>query len=234
MIWRLSGSHLSAAFLASPDPVDRDGLRAEYRRLRLRSHLTSDLHERASLQASAATVARALHGAATGDFDGTVIALLVEGDEQHEYADGDSASLHCTLCFLGPASELTDFEKNRITIVAKRIGEDFAPFTAKNHSHAEFGDTPVQLVEHPSIAEIHDTVLADRTVGFLSDTKDEHPHYLPHVSGLDDREDVRFDRVAAMIGGDTRVFPLTGGTQTETETPDADKDEEPDFLKLGA
>jgi hypothetical protein len=230
--WHLSGSHLTAAFYAPPDPVDRDALRAEYRRLRLRSHLTVDLHERAALQASATTIARALHGAAVGDFDGTVIALLVEGDETHEYGDGDEAALHCTICFLGPASNLTAFEKNRITIIAKRIGEDFGPFTARSQSPAEFGDTPVRLVEHPEIAEIHDTALADRTVGFLADTNETHPHFLPHVSGLDDREDVRFDRVAAMIGGDNRVFPLTGGTQTET--PDADKDEEPDFLKLGA
>lgn len=152
---------------------------------------------------------RAVTAAAAG-FDGAVLALLVAGDDTHTYDDGDAAPLHCTICFLGPASELDAHQQQRCLDMARNIGEDFAPFDAQVVSPAQFGDTPVGLLEHPALTRIRDTALADPTIGELRDANDEHPGYLPHVSGLDDRDRVRFDRVAAMLGGDVTEFPLTG------------------------
>ena len=151
---------------------------------------------------------------AASGFDGAVLALLVAGNDTYAYDDGDEAPLHCTICFLGPASELTPVQKQRCVDMAKRIGEDFAPFDANVVSPAQFGDTPVGLLEAPALNDIRDAALADGTIGALRAANDEHPGYLPHVSGLDDRDSVRFDRVAAMLGGDTTEFPLSGSLET--------------------
>ena len=218
-MWTLSAAHASARFISQPftalvAAATRERMRADYRDVLLRSHRTSDLRERAALQASAAQLREAL--VASG-FDGAVIALLVEGDEQVTYDDGDAAPLHCTICFLGPADALTPVAKRRVETVARRIGEDFAPFEAKVVSPAEFGETPVGILEHPALTDVHAQALADRTISTLVDDNDEHPQWLPHVSGLDDRPTVRFDRVAAMIGGSNTVFPLS-------QTPDSDAD----------
>jgi hypothetical protein len=219
MAWQLSNAHLSAEFVHPRNMTTRrEELCADYRRFLVRSHLTADLHERASLQAAAAHIRQVLRAAA--GFGGTAIVLLAEGDDQVTYNDGNSAPLHCTVCFLGPAADLTPIERERVIVVTKRLGEDFAPFEARVVSPAEFGDETVSLVEHPALNDIRDAALADHTVNWLREQNDEHPNYLPHVSGLDGQESVRFDRIAAMIGGDTsNTYPLAG-----TQTPDADED----------
>jgi len=203
---------------------ERSALRAEYRAVLLASHLTADLRERAALQAAATELRTALYGSG-GQFDGAVIAAMVEGNERHTYDDGDSAPLHCTLCFLGPAAELSTDERDRIVNVTRQISKDYGPFEATVSSDAEFGDTPVRLVEAAALQSMHDDVVGDRVIGGLHTEYNDHPHFVPHVSGLDDRDTVRFDRVAAMLGGDVTTFDLTG------QTPDADADV--DLLKQG-
>lgn len=226
MKWSLSDNHLSGWYIHPPSvaaaEAQRTLLRAEYRALSLRAHQTADLAERAVLQASAAAVRQALY-ASGGAFDGAVLAALVEGDEQHTYDDGDSAPLHCTICFLGSAADLSAVQRQNIISTAARISEDYGPFEAAVTSDAQFGDTPVRLVESSALADIHDDVLANRTIADLSDRYNDHPHFVPHVSGLDDRDTVRFDRIAAMLGGDIHTFDLNG------QTTDADAD----LLKQG-
>jgi hypothetical protein len=222
--WLLSDAHVTSRFLNPPQRVDdRAALRAEYRQTLLASHRATSLHQRAALQASAARLRRSL--TAAGDFDGAVIALLVEGDQEHEYGDGDSAPLHCTICYLGDAAQLTPQQSDAVVVAAKHIGERFAPFDADVQADSEFGDTPVRLVEHPDIESIHTQVLANPEVGTLAADNGTHPHFIPHVSGLDDRDSVRFDRIAAMLGGTTIIIPLTGGTQTPDTDVDADAED---------
>ena len=195
----------------------RAALRAAYRDLSVRSRQTRDLTERATLQASAGVLRQALR--ASGNFDGGVIVLLVEGDDEVDYGDGDTSPLHCTLCFLGDCTDLDDDERSTVLEHTERVSHLIDPFEADVVSPAEFGETPVTLVEHENINGARDYVLEDPTVGALAGFGEEHPGFLPHVSGLDDRETVRFDRIAAMIGGDITEFPLS-----QTQTPDLDAD----------
>lgn len=196
-------------------PDTRTALRAEYRRISVRSRRTRDMNERAALQAAAGALHRALY--ASAGFNGAVIALLVEGDDEVDYEDGDSAPLHCTVCFLGDAADIDDDDLTAILTTTEHVASRIVPFDADVVSPAEFGETPVTLVEHENINGARDYVLADPTIATLAGFGEEHPGYLPHVSGLDDRETVRFDRLAAMIGGDIHEFPL-GQTSTQTLT----------------
>jgi hypothetical protein len=201
-------------------PSERDRLRADYRRAVVRSHLTVDLHERAELQAIAASAWRALTGAA--GFDGCVIALLVEGNEQVEYPDGTTGPKHCTICFCGDAAALDDTQIQALDLTAERIGQFLGPVEADVASPAKFGDTDVWLVESDDIAAARDIAFDDADVAELAIANEDHPHYIPHVSGLGDRDNVRFDRVAVLVGGEKHVFPLAG----PAEPPDVDADME--------
>jgi hypothetical protein len=203
--------------------MDRLAQRQEFRRLSMRAGLAFDPTERQALRASADALYRTLHGAAPGEkqgFSGTVIALLVEGDEAVTYDDGDSAPLHCTIVFLGDTANLNDVDRLAILNTARAISALIDPFEAQVVSAAEFGDTPVWIVEHEDIQAARVIAEEDPTVGALRDANDEHPTFLPHVSGLGDRDTVRFDRVAAMIGGENTIYAL-GET---TQTPDLDDD----------
>ena len=212
MTWLLSGT-------------TRDAVRERYRRAVVRSCLTNDHTQRAALQASAHRLYAALHGSA---FDGAAILLLCEGDDTYKYDDGDEAPLHCTVCFLGNNAELTDEARQRIVETTHLIGASLDPFTANVQAESEFGGTPVRLIEHEELGLARQIALADPTVDALASTYEDHPHYLPHVSGLDDRESVRFDRIAASFGGDDHVFAL-GEPYTPApagfQTPDLDLDE---------
>jgi hypothetical protein len=200
------------------DAETRVAIRAAYRQLSVRSRRTHDMTERASLQAAAGHLRRTLTASA-GQFNGAVIVLLVEGDEEVDYGDGDTAPLHCTLCFLGDAEDLGDDDLSTILTHTERCASQIDPFDAEVVSPAEFGETPVCLVEHENINGARDYVLEDPTVATLAGFGEDHPGYLPHVSGLDDRETVRFDRIAVMTGGDIHEFPLR---KTSTQTTDDD------------
>lgn len=206
-------------------PDDRAVLRASYRRLSIRSHQTTSLRERAALQAAAARIHRALY--ASGQFDGAVLVLLVEGDNEVEYDEGDTAPLHCTVCYLGDAADIDPDDDDRITALAERISNSIDPFDATVVSDATFGETPVKLVEHDNINAARDLAMEDPDVAVIAGFAEDHPGYLPHVSGLDDRETVRFDRLAIMRGGDISEFPL--GALPDTDD-DLDLDEEDDEL----
>jgi hypothetical protein len=212
MTWLLSGT-------------TRDAVRERYRRAVVRSCLTHDHTERAALQASAHHLYAALHASA---FEGAAILLLCEGDDTFKYSDGDEAPLHCTVCFLGNNAELTDEARGQIVDVTGRIAESLDPFTANVQAESKFGDVPVRLVEHDGFGLARQIALADPVVDALAASYEEHPHYLPHVSGLDDRDAVRFDRIAASLGGEDYTFPL-GEPYTPAEpgyqTPDLDLDE---------
>jgi hypothetical protein len=219
--WTLSNGHVTDLYITPRSQVDafeaREQMQADYRRFVMRACLTHDLAERATLQASARRLYATLHGSG---FDGAVLSLLAEGDQTYTYSgESDAAPLHCTLVFLGPAAGMTNIQQDRVVGMARRIGQTFDPFDADVVSPAEFDRTPVRLVEHQTIQDAHDMALADRTISWLNNEHDDHPHYLPHVSGLGDRDTVRFDRVAAMIGGRNHVFPL-GAEPGMTQTAD--------------
>ena len=199
--------------------TERDLLRADYRRAVVRSHLTTNLHERGAQQAIAAAALSALRGSA--EFDGSAIVLLAEGDETVTYPDGTNGPLHCTICYCGPAGELDDNQVAALDHTAERIGQFLPPVEAHVQSPAQFGDTPVWLVESDDIATARDLAFDDGDVAELAIGHEDHPHYIPHVSGLGDRDNVRFDRVAVMVGGEQHVFPLQGPA-----TPDEDVDVE--------
>jgi hypothetical protein len=197
-------------------PEDRDALRSEYRRLSMRAGLAADPVERQALLASVAEIRHALHG--SGGFDGAIIGLLVEGDNEVEYDDGDSAPLHCTIAFLGPHAKLDGADRTAITSLVRRIAAEIDPFEATIVSPARFGETPVKIIEHEDVNLARMLVDEDPTVGPIREANDEHPGFLPHVSGLNGRDTVRFDRVAAMLGGENTIIPLG------TEVPDEDDD----------
>ena len=192
----------------------------------MRSCLTHDHTERAALQASAHHLYAALHASA---FEGAAILLLCEGDDTYEYGDGDEAPLHCTVCFLGNAADLTPDARSRVIDVTGQIGAALDPFEAPVASPAQFGDTPVRLIEHEDLGLARQIALADPYVDALALTYEDHPHFLPHVSGLGDRDTVRFDRIAASLGGDDYVFPLGEAytpAQPGYQTPDIDLDQD--------
>jgi hypothetical protein len=201
-------------------------LREQYRRAVVRAQLTEDLTERAALQASAALLHSELYGsadiglpvledagqappAAAGQFSGGVIALLVEGDESVEYGDGDTAPLHATIAFVGDATEMDDTERAEMIEAARHIGQTIGPFAATPVSAATFGNDEVQIIEHPRLVEVRNLALAPPRIAARAAAA-EHPLWLPHVSGLDDREEVRFDRVGAWLGKERVNFDLTG------------------------
>lgn len=204
----------------------RDAVRDQYRRAMVRSRLTADHTERAALQASARHLYAALHGSA---FEGAAILLLVEGDDTYSYGEGDEAPLHCTVCFLGNAADLTPQARTEIVDTTARIGATLDPFDAPVQAESRFGDTPVRLVEHDDIELARQMALSDPAVDALACAYEDHPHFVPHVSGLDDRDKVRFDRISAAFGGDDFVFPLGQPyepTEPGYQTPDIDLDKQ--------
>jgi hypothetical protein len=212
--WLLSGS-------------TRQSVRAAYRQAVVRSCLTNDQTERAVLQASARRYYSALHASA---FEGGAILLLVEGDDTYRYGDGDEAPLHCTVCFLGNAADMTDEARSEIVDTTGRIAASLSPFDASVQAESEFGDTPVRLIEAEDIGLARQIALASPAIDALASTYEDHPHFLPHVSGLDDRDAVRFDRISASLGGDDYVFPL-GEPYTPAQTGFQTRDQ--DQLRQG-
>lgn len=214
MTWLLSGAAREAA-------------RDQYRRAIVRAALTYDLRERAVLQASARRLFDALHGSA---FDGAAIVLLCEGDDTYTYEGDETAPLHCTVCFLGSAGDMPLAQRHQVVDATGQIAGLLDPFDAQVTSPATFGTTPVRLVEHEDINLARQMALSDPTVDAYAATYEDHPHYIPHVSGLDDREKVRFDRIAALLGGEDHVFPLGEPYRppqpgfTPPQTPDLDRD----------
>jgi len=209
--WLLSGS-------------TREAVRDAHRRAVVRSCLTNDRYERVVLQASAHRLFAALHASA---FEGAAILLLVEGDDTVEYGDGDEAPLHCTVCFLGNAADMSDQARAGVIDTVGKIAGSLTPFTAPVQAESRFGETPVRLIEHSDLELARQIALSDPYVDALASSYEDHPHYLPHVSGLDDRDDVRFDRISASLGGEDHVFAL-GEPYTPAEsgyqTPDDDLD----------
>ena len=210
---------------------DRQAQRREFRRLSMRAGLCADPVERQTLRASAAALFEALHGSANGGFDGAIIGLLVEGDDVVEYDDGDTSPLHCTIAFLGPHRDLDADARAAITSVVRQIASEIDPFEAHIVSPAKFGDTPVKIIEHEDVILARMLCDQDQIVGKLRADNDEHPGFLPHVSGLNGRDTVRFDRVAAMLGGENTIIALGADgfdeamdTETTTQTPDLDDD----------
>jgi hypothetical protein len=214
-------------------------LRQRHRRAVVRSHLTTDLAERAALQASAALAYDRIYDCLRGGgdvledneleyagveddiedvgetsedegFSGAVLVLLVEGEELVEYTDGDYAPLHCTVVFLGDMDDLGPGCTDHLVEAARHIGASVPPFSASPVSAATFGDEDVHIIEAPELASVRSMALAQPDLADAAGQA-EHPLWLPHVSGLDDREDVRFDRVGAWLGDDrTAEFPLVG------------------------
>jgi len=214
MTWLLSGS-------------TRDAVRERYRRAVVRSCLTHDVTERAGLQASAHHLYAALHASA---FEGAAILLLCEGDETIDYGDGDVAPMHCTVCFLGNAADMTPECRRHIVDAAAEIAGELDPFDAPVTSPAQFGDTKVRLIEHEDIGLARQIALADPIIDAFASTYEDHPHFIPHVSGLGETDTVRFDRLAASLGGDMHVFRLGEPYQPPEpgyQTPDLDLDEDP-------
>lgn len=226
MKWGLSNGHVASWFINPPSLVaaahEREHMRVMYRALMVGSRRTTDLGERAALQASAAVLRRAL--LASGGFDGAALVLIVEGDETHTYDDGESAPLHCTIKYLGPAADLSTIDKHRVISTAQRIGNAVGPFTAGINAEAGFGpdgNTPVKIIEADELNTVRDLALDDATVRHYGELNDEHPQWIPHIAGLDDRDDVRFDRVGAFLGGTNHIYDLTG-TQTLDKDPDSE------------
>lgn len=200
----------------------RLALRQEYRRTSMRAALAADPIERIGLTAAANRLFEALHGAApSANFDGAVIALLAEGNDQVTYPDGGSSPLHCTIAYLGDAQGLDDRQTAGVMTLCGEIAKLLDPFEASVVSPAQFGDTPVHIVEHEDVQAARIMADEDEIVGQLRADNDEHPHFVPHVSGLGESDTIRFDRVAAMIGGTIYEFPLGTGT---TQTPDRDQE----------
>lgn len=191
-------------------------LRLRRRRMLVRAGLTADLSERAILQASAAAVRFQMDAVATGvvgslvassgGFDGAAIVLLAD-DGTVTYPDGETAPLHVTLAYLGPAGEMTPSDVDAATGVTKRVAGSLDPFTPAVLSPARFGDTDVLLLEHPDIQRAHDVALTNRNVAGLVDRHDEHPHFVPHCAGATTAP--HLGRAALLMGGEDPVeFPL--------------------------
>ncbi|HEY9376787.1 MAG TPA: 2'-5' RNA ligase family protein, partial [Jiangellaceae bacterium] len=201
-------------------------LRDQRRRMLVRAALTTDLHERAVLQASAAALTVDIATLRAGDslrpllasagFDGAAIVLLAD-EGTVDYPDGTSSPLHVTLAYLGPADQMSWIERDAAVQATKRVANQFDPFTPTALSPARFGDTDVLLVEHPNIQRGHDVAMADRTVARLNAQHDEHPHFVPHCSGAD--EPPRLDRAALMFGGEQDEFPLGRSEREEPPYP---------------
>ncbi len=205
----------------------------------MRSHLTTDLVERAALQASANLLYDQIYGDEPGavddmgleygleedlddavevdddeGFSGAVIVLVVEGDEEVDYADGDSAPMHCTVLFAGDIDEMDDSERAELVETARHIGATTPPFDAEPVSRAQFGDEDVCLIESPHLVHVRSIAVAPPRLAARAEAN-EHPLWLPHVTGLNpERGPVRFDRVATMIGDDRYEFPLEGSPIT--------------------
>lgn len=217
-------------------------LRRQHRVAIVRSYLTDDLVERAALQASAHRLYDQIYGSmqvgpddvledlddVAGDglediddepedtFSGAAIVLIVQGDEQHTYDDGDSAPLHCTIVFLGDLDRMSDEERAEVIETARHIGQTTAPFTAQPVSAAQFGDEEVKIIESPDLVDVRNLATAPAGIGARAASV-EHPLWLPHVSGLDDRPEVRFDRVGAWLGDSKYNFELGGMSDPSPE-----------------
>jgi hypothetical protein len=212
-------------------------LRQQHRRAVVRSHLTTDLVERAALQAAANELYDQIYDSGQGavddngleygleedlddddddEFSGGVIVLMVEGDQEAQYADGDSVPLHCTILFAGDTAEFADGEGSDLFQTAEHIGQTIPPFSADPVSAAQFGDEDVCLIESPILVQVRTIALATPRLAAKAEAN-EHPLWLPHVTGLDpDAGPVRFDRVAAMVGDERHEFPLEGAPITDS------------------
>lgn len=191
-------------------------LREQRLRIRVRSALTTDLQERAMLQASAASIAadielardgirRAMRASADG-FNGCCIVLLADEGEM-EYATGERAPLHCTIAYLGDTDYVPYRRQEAAKDVAEKIAAALNPFTPTPLSPARFGDEDVLLVEHPDIQYARDIAMSDPEVGEMVDSyPDRHPHFIPHVSGAE--EAPRFDRVGLWWGDERFEYPM--------------------------
>lgn len=155
----------------------------------------------------------ALRGA--GSPSSALIALLPVGDREITYADGDRAPMHLTLAYMGDADNYDKDDIDRFDKVVTDLADEIPPFTAKVAGHAtlgEDGDT-VCLVESDDLADCRDWVMSDAGLRKAVEGASTHPHWIPHVTGLDDanyEDEVEFDRVALWAGDQRREYPLRG------------------------
>src|SRR5262245_5126280 len=114
--------------------------------MRVRAALTTDLEERAVLQASANRLDRDIRHAragirpviATAGFDGAAI-VLASDDGTVTYHDGETAPLHCTLAYLGDAANLSSIQRRAAGNAATRVAANLDSFTPTVLSPARFG-----------------------------------------------------------------------------------------------
>jgi 2'-5' RNA ligase len=141
-----------------------------------------------------------------------VIVLIPDGLDEIEYKDGDRAPAHSTLAYMGSTADATDEELEEVRRTAERLAHVCGPFEASRAGLATLGEhqDEVMLVEAQEIQDLHDVLLSDETCRRLLAERNEHPHFIPHVSYPHAKapDTVRFSKIGCWIGDDRVEYDL--------------------------
>lgn len=151
--------------------------------------------------------------AVTKGHTGVVIVLIPDGLDEIEYKDGDRAPAHSTLAYLGSTDDATDEELEEVRRTAERLAHVVpGPFEASRAGLATLGELQdeVMLVEAQEIQDLHDVLLSDETCRRLLRERNEHPHFIPHVSYPHAKapEKVKFVKIGCWLGDDRVEYDL--------------------------
>lgn len=154
-----------------------------------------------------------LTAAATPGHTGVVLVLIPDELDEIEYNDGDRAPAHSTLAYLGKIDDATDEEIADVRATAARLAEILpGPFEASVAGLATLGEKQdeVILVEAREIQDLHDVITSDSSCARMLDERNEHPHFVPHVSYPHAKAPtvVRFSKIGCWIGDDRVEYDL--------------------------
>lgn len=154
-----------------------------------------------------------LTAAVSSGHTGVVLVLIPDDLDEIEYNDGDRAPAHSTLAYMGSIDDATDEELDEVRRTAERLAQVLpGPFEASIAGLATLGDhrDEVMLVEAQEIQDLHDVLLSDETCRRMLRERNEHPHFIPHVSYPHAKapDKVRFSKIGCWIGDDRVEYPL--------------------------
>lgn len=171
-----------------------------------------------------------LTAAAGGPHTGAMVALIPADPDMLEVPDGEPADqLHCTLLFLGEATDLDADTRAGILQTVQDIADSTPEVTADGFGLAVFnpyGEDPclVLLLSGAELADLHETVAED-----VEASAEQHRPWIPHItlaytsddsmiSDLLDRcGPVVFDRLRVAFADEVTDFPLLGTSEDEVE-----------------
>lgn len=163
---------------------------------------------------------------------GAMIALIPVNPDTLMLDGGEPATeLHCTLLFLGEASDFTDTDRTDIVNIIKDVATDWGDITADAFAAAMFnpnGDEPcvVLLLSGVELADFHDAI-----TDVYEPPEEQHQPWLPHITlaYTDDPARVAdavpltgpivFDRVRVAFGDQITDIPLA---EEDMHVPDDD------------